>query len=161
MATPPAERLASLALAQRTGYLLIKLGEVTLELAEQALKPLGLRARHFNVMAMIAAEPTLSQRDISDLLGLDPNIILALVDDLERQRLVTRQRSTEDRRRYILTLTASGQRVLTHANQRIDTAEHELLTPLNAKEAKTLRELAHRTLTPHWPPHASVTAEGA
>ena len=85
---PPAdsaERFVSLSLAQRTGYLLIKLGEVTLELAEQTLEPLGLRARHFNVMAMVASDPTLSQRDISDLLGLDPNVILALLDALEQR----------------------------------------------------------------------------
>ncbi len=49
------------AAAQRTSYLLIKLGEVALELAEPTLEPLGLRARHFNVMAMVAADPTLPQ----------------------------------------------------------------------------------------------------
>ena len=53
--------------------MMFKLGEVTLALAEQTLEPLGLRARHYNVMAMVASDPTLSQRDISDLLGLDPN----------------------------------------------------------------------------------------
>jgi len=36
-------------------------------------------------MAMVASDPTLSQRDISDLLGLDPNVILALIDALEQR----------------------------------------------------------------------------
>jgi len=83
------------------------------------------------------------------------NIILALVDDLEQQRLITRRRSPQDRRRYILALTATGQRVLKDANRRITAAERELLTPLDAQEAETLRELAYRTLAPHWPPHAA------
>jgi len=36
-------------------------------------------------MAMVASDPTLSQRDISDLLGLDPNVIPALIDALEQR----------------------------------------------------------------------------
>ena len=143
---------ASLALAQRTGYLLIKLGELTLELAEQTLEPLGLRARHLNVMAMVAADAALSQRDISDLLGLDPNVIVALVDDLERHGVLTRQRSSHDRRRHILTLTRDGQRVLSDAHRRIDDAERDLLTPLTADEARNLRVLAQRILSLRWPP---------
>ena len=73
------------------------------------------------------------------------------------KRLITRRRSPQDRRRYILALTATGQRVLKDANRRITAAERELLTPLDAQEAETLRELAHRTLAPHWAPHAADT----
>ncbi len=145
-------REASLALAQRTGYLLIKLGEAILELAEETLEPLALRARHFNVMTMVAADPSLSQRGISDRLGLDPNIIVSVVDDLERRGLVTRRRSPHDRRRHVLTTTPDGQRILTDANHRIEAAERGLLDPLSAGEAEHLRDLAQRILTPRWPP---------
>lgn len=144
--------LSSLPLARRAGYVLIKLGEVTLELAERTLVPLGLRARHFNLMAMVAADASLSQRDISDVLGLDPNIIVALVDDLEREGLLSRQRSARDRRRHVLTLTPEGQRVLAVADRRIDDAERELLDPLTGEEAEVLLGLAQRILAPRWPP---------
>ncbi|MDQ2761449.1 MAG: hypothetical protein M3Y17_13770, partial [Actinomycetota bacterium] len=50
---------------ERLGYLLIKLGEVVLAVAEQALAPLGVRARQFNVMRIVASNPTLSQQDLS------------------------------------------------------------------------------------------------
>lgn len=148
-ASPPPS--AGQALAQHTGYLLIKLGEVTLDIAEQALAPLQLRARHFNVMAMAANDVTLSQQDLSGLLGLDPTIMVALVDDLEGKGLLRRQRSQKDRRRYVLQLTPAGQRTLKRAFRAIEDAENKLLAPLNRQEATTLQELAGRLLAPYWP----------
>lgn len=139
------------ALGQRTGYLLIKLGELVLQVAEDTLAPLGLHARHFNVMAMIAADAGLSQQDISGRLGLDPNIIVALIDDLERQQLVTRSRSATDRRRYALQLTPDGRDRLAEADRLIQAAEHDLLTPVTDDEAASLRDLAARILASHWP----------
>jgi MarR family transcriptional regulator, lower aerobic nicotinate degradation pathway regulator len=140
-------------LARHTGYLLVKLGEVTLAAAERALAPLSLRARHFNVMTMIAADATLSQQDLSGLLGIDPTVMVALIDDLEHQGFLRRQRSDKDRRRYALQLTPAGQRALKQALHAIQAAENELLAPLNRQEADTLHELAGRLLAPHWPPH--------
>jgi len=140
--TPSKSRL----LTQHTGYRLIKLGELTLDLAEQALAPLDLRARHFNVMAMVAADGTLSQQNLSGLLGLDPTIMVALVDDLEREGLLQRERSQQDRRRYVLELTPAGQRTLKRAFSAIEKAESKLLAPLSRQEADTLQELTGRLL---------------
>lgn len=142
-------------LAQHAGYLLIKLGEITLEAAERALRPLDLRARHFNVMTMAAANPALSQQDLSKLLGVDPTIMVALVDDLERQGLVRRERSPSDRRRYVLRLTPAGRQALQQGFSAIQEAEDVLLAPLSAREADTLKTLAARVLAPLWPPDTS------
>jgi DNA-binding MarR family transcriptional regulator len=138
-------------LARHTGYLLIKLGEIALAAAERALAPLSLRARHFNVMTMIAADVTLSQQDLSGALGIDPTIMVALIDDLERQGFLRRQRNDKDRRRYALQLTPAGQHALERALDAIQDAENELLAPLTRQEAGTLHELADRLLAPHWP----------
>jgi MarR family transcriptional regulator, lower aerobic nicotinate degradation pathway regulator len=149
-AGPPASP-AGQPLARHTGYLLIKLGELTLATAERALAPLSLRARHFNVMTMIAADVTLSQQDLSGLLGIDPTIMVALIDDLERQGFLRRQRSDKDRRRYMLQLTPAGQDTLKRALHAIEDAENELLASLTGQEADTLHDLAGRLLAPHWP----------
>lgn len=142
---------AGRALAHHTGYLLIKLGELTLGFAEQALAPLDLRGRHFNVMAMVAADATLSQQDLSGLLGLDPTLMVGLVDDLERRGLLRRERSQKDRRRYVLQLTPAGKRTLKRAFSAVEKVEQDLLAPLNRHEADTLQELTGRLLAPHWP----------
>lgn len=139
------------ALADQAGYLLIKLGEVILERAERALAPLHLRARQFNVLSMIAADPALSQRAVSGALGLDATTMVVLIDDLERQDLVRRERDPADRRRYRLQVTSAGQRTLRRALAVIEDAQRELFEPLTVQESATLQELAGRVLAPLWP----------
>lgn len=139
------------ALAGRAGYLLIKLGEVILERAEHALAPHHLRARQFNVLSMIAADPALSQRAVSGALGLDATTMVTLIDDLERQALVHRERDPSDRRRYCLQVTTTGQRTLRRALDAIEDAQRELFEPLTVDETATLQELAGRVLAPLWP----------
>ena len=51
---------------------LIKLGELAMTKAERALEPLGVRPRHLNVLAALAADDSLSQQDVSRRLsGVD------------------------------------------------------------------------------------------
>jgi DNA-binding MarR family transcriptional regulator len=149
--TDTAPALSAVALSQRTGYLVIKLGELALKSAEDALAPLGLRARHFNVMTMIGAGTPMSQQEVGTLLGIDKTLIVAVIDDLEKRDLVRRERNQEDRRRYTLELTAKGKRLLKDAYGQIDRAERELLSSLSASEIGVLRELTTRVLSPRWP----------
>lgn len=141
---------------EHLGYLLIKLGEVVLAMAEQALAPLGVRARQFNVMRIVASNPTLSQQDLSKRLGLDPTIMVALIDGLERKGLLRRQRSQQDRRRHELRLTKDGEAVLKRASRAIDAAEKTLLAPVDLSEKRTLSKLAVRLLASHGPIGAAL-----
>ena len=70
-----------------------------LELIEEALAPLDLKPRHFNVLASIGVHSSFSQRELADLHNMDPNTMVGVVDDLEEKGLVTRRRSERDRRR--------------------------------------------------------------
>lgn len=145
------DSLAAHSLSRRTGYVLIKLGDVVTAGAEAKLQPLGLTGRQFDLMASVAADGSLSQRDIARLLGLDPNIVGDLIDDLEERDLVTRARSDQDRRRHVLTLTASGEELLQAAATAATAGEEDLLAGLTSDEARMLHELATRVLAPHWP----------
>jgi len=143
--------LASHVLADRTAFVLIKLGEVVRAGAERRFAEMGLTGRQFDLMASVAADATLSQRDVGRLLGLAPNTIGAIMDDLEGRGLIERTRSQADRRRHVLTLTRSGTSLLGRASDSASAGEHMLLASLTKQEARTLHELASRVLTPHWP----------
>ena len=133
-------------LSDRTGYRLIKLGELVMRLAEDALAPLGVKPRQFNVLATLAANQTWSQQDISRALGVDPNVMVGVVDELERLALARRRRSTQDRRRHVLVLTDEGRAVLRDGSAAIDRAERALLADVGPADVRTLHDVAGRLL---------------
>jgi DNA-binding MarR family transcriptional regulator len=139
------------ALSRRTGYVLIKLGEAVKAGAERTLSEIGLTGRQFDLMASVGADDTLSQREAAELLGLDPNVLGDIVDELERRRLIVRSRSREDRRRHALSLTPNGRLLLQKADAAMTAGEQKLLLALTDKEARSLHELTSRLLRNYWP----------
>ncbi|NYI05365.1 MarR family winged helix-turn-helix transcriptional regulator [Allostreptomyces psammosilenae] len=125
-------------LRARTAYRLIKVGELMMRIAETALAPLGIRPRHFNVLATLAADATLSQQEVSRTLGIDPNVMVGLIDDLEKLGLARRERNPEDRRRHVIVLTDAGQDLLREGYRRVAKAEAQIFAPLSEAERATL-----------------------
>ena len=70
------------------GYLLIKAGHyIGLEF-DAALTELGLSGREFLLLSFVRSSSGLSQQELSARLGLDPTIVVGLVDALEDRGLV-------------------------------------------------------------------------
>lgn len=134
---------------ERTGYRLIKLGELAMATAERALEPLGVRPRHFNVLATLAADPTLSQQDVSQLLGIDPNVLVGVIDDLEEQGLAERRRNPRDRRRHMVTVTQAGQQLLADGAARLDAAEAEFFAGVAEADLAVVRRVAAQVIEAH------------
>ena len=63
-------------------------------------------------MLSFAATEPLSQQDIARRLGIDPTVLVGVVDELERRSLVERRRDPADRRRYLLVVTGDGTELL-------------------------------------------------
>lgn len=133
-------------LSELTGYRLIKLGEALFALAERTLADFDIRPRHFNVLTTAAAQPSLSQRQLADVLGIDPNVLVGVIDDLERAGLASRQRSPSDRRRHVVAVTASGKRLIDKGSRAVAAAEKQYFATLNAQERATVHAAAGRLL---------------
>lgn len=112
-----------------------------------ALKPLGIEPRHFGLLRALAAADGQSQRAIGDSLGLHPNRMVALVDELERKRLVRRRPHPTDRRAHAVVLTASGRRLLDQALQLAIGIEQDLCADLQPAERDQLLGLLARLRT--------------
>ena len=140
-ATRAAEAPPSVAFAvSRLGY------EVSGRLAAR-LKPLGIEPRHFGLLRALATSDGQSQRAIGDSLNLHPNRMVALVDELERKRLVRRSRHPTDRRAHAVVLTASGRRLLDQAVQIAIGIEQELCADLQPPQRDDLLRLLARLRT--------------
>jgi DNA-binding MarR family transcriptional regulator len=139
----PASRPApAIALTESTSYLLIKLGELVKIAGRDTLAPLGLRPRHLDVLAALAALSSPSQQTISTTLGLDPNTVVHVVDDLERMGYTVRERNPRDRRQYVLVATPAGHEILGRATLAAGEAEAKLLAVLSPEQRTSLHKAA-------------------
>ena len=123
------------------GYLLLKAGHHLGLGFEDALAHVGISGREFLVLSFARAADGLSQQELSARLGLDPTIVVGLVDALEERQWMTRTRDPADRRRNVLRLTAVGRTAHTRAMRAARAAEDGFLEALGAGERAKLRGL--------------------
>jgi DNA-binding MarR family transcriptional regulator len=74
--------------------------------------------------------------------------MVAMLDVLEKGRLVDRFTSPDDRRKNVVVLTATGWETMEQASKARDVAEAEFLAPLSKDEAATFRRLLGMVVEP-------------
>ena len=112
--------------------------------AVAAVTSAGLRLNSYAVLACLHEFGSSSQRDLSERLGLDPSDVVAVLDELESHGYVSRTRCTEDRRRYDVSITASGTRVRKAAARALEAAQDGFLAALDPAEREQLITLLRR-----------------
>jgi DNA-binding MarR family transcriptional regulator len=136
-------------MSARTGYRLVKLGELLLGLGEHTLAPLGIKTKHVHVMETLLAYDGLSQQDVSRLLGIDPNVLVGVLDELEDHGYAERRRNPEDRRRHIIHVTPAGQAAVDESRNLLSAAEDAFFAGLTTEELTVLRDASDRLLATH------------
>ncbi len=91
----------------------------------------------FRTLAYISQRPGASLSEVAEFIGLTPPSASTLVDGLVTRSLVVRQTSSADRRRILLTLTASGQAILEAALSGTQARLAEILAALSPDECRT------------------------
>ena len=81
------------------------------------------------------------QRELADFLRLDPSQVVALVDDLERRRLVERRTDPADRRANFLVATEAGRALFARARESAHAVELGLLAAVRPEDRERLAEL--------------------
>ena len=82
--------------------------------------------------------------EIAEYLGVVQSAITPLIDRLEERGYVQRFRSKEDRRVWLVELTALGMEIFKAQEIVCRTVAHELLIPLNDQEQAMLISLLNR-----------------
>jgi DNA-binding MarR family transcriptional regulator len=133
-------------------FLLSSLGFVASRAFHDALAPLGLEPRHFGVLNLVAGSEGISQQALTDPLRIPASRLVAIVDDLEQQGLVTRRRNPDDRRAYALHLTANGRKTLDRARRASVENEQRFTAALKPAERDQLLGLLGRLAAAQEPP---------
>jgi DNA-binding MarR family transcriptional regulator len=133
-------------LGHRLGYLLKHAQLAFSERSGPALAHLGINGRELAVLTVLNTSEPLSQRQAAARLGLDRTTMVALVDELERKQLITRQADPHDRRRNLVPLTAEGQNTLAEGALAAEAAERAFLAALAPDEQELFRSMLQRIL---------------
>jgi DNA-binding MarR family transcriptional regulator len=109
-----------------------------------ATSELGLRQGLFSSLAIVSANPGISQSELSREVGLDKSVTVTMVDELEKYGWAERRRSSHDRRRHALYITPAGELRLNELFTVMEQTEAAALHQLSADEMKMLSELLDR-----------------
>jgi DNA-binding MarR family transcriptional regulator len=125
----------------RPGLLLALLGQEAMRRLRAAHTAHGLKPRQFQILGLLHDHGGLAQGDLMREMDVDPSILVTLLNPLEADGLVARERDPADRRRHLVTLTRKGERALDRASRAQKETEDELFASLTDQQRKQLSGL--------------------
>ena len=132
------------ALNERIPFLLAQLGAYLAEDFQRRLVPLQIDPRTYAVLFALAETDGQSQRQLCAKLGIHRNVMVALIDNMERQSLVKRLAHPNDRRAFAVTLTDKAREMLPALDEQGQAIEDEITSPLSPDERTMLRRQLQR-----------------
>jgi DNA-binding MarR family transcriptional regulator len=131
-------------MADRPSLALAYSGQIANMRIKKALAMHGLKHGHGHVLLLLSDEGATSQQALGEALGVDPSMLVAVLNDLERDGLAERRRDPADRRRHIVEISAHGKSLVADVHRVIAAVEAELFADLDAAEITTLQGLLAR-----------------
>jgi DNA-binding MarR family transcriptional regulator len=98
----------------------------------------------FGALVVVDANPGLKQNELARAIHLDRSTVVAVVDKLERRKLVERRAAPSDRRSNALWLTTTGAALLKQLRRRVAAHEKRLVRHLSAAERNLLVVLLNK-----------------
>ena len=145
--TGPYYTLESLEAHTSVGFLIKRCGILITQLAERRFESEPLSFTQWMILMWLTKVPHSSPTELSVHLGHDMGALTRVVDELEREALVRRERSEHDRRAVQIAVTPEGRR-MAHAGKRIMLdLVNELVAPLSRTETDALISSLQRVLT--------------
>lgn len=124
-----------------TGYLLAVAGAAMRRRWVEMLARFTVTPSQFKVIMSLAEVDSIGQRQLAELIGIDPRNCVPIVDSLAESDLLHREIDSKDRRRRVLRLTAKGQRLAKELESVNAEIEADLLSSLSPKEKAELRRM--------------------
>ena len=121
------------------GLLLALLGQEAMRRLRAAHTAHDLKPRQFQILGLLHDHGGLAQGELIKEIGVAPSILVTLLNPLEADGLVTRERDPDDRRRHLVALTPAGERHLASASRAQNEAEDTLFASLDNGQREQLR----------------------
>lgn len=133
---------------ERPGWALALSGQTAGTMIKKALAAYSLKPAHGHVLTLLAENGAMSQQAILEVIGTDPSVLVAILNDLESEGLAERRRNPADRRRHIVEITSGGTDFVAAMDRAVAEVEAELFADLTADEITVLYGLLARVRVP-------------
>src|SRR3954468_5119247 len=140
---PATTKTASILAEHRAspGLLLALIGHEAMRRLRAAHTAHNLKPRQFQILGLLHDHDGLAQRELQQTTGIDPSILVTLLNPLEADGLVTRERDPDDRRRHLVTLTRAGEKLLVSAARAQKETDDALFASLDDEQREQLRDV--------------------
>ena len=145
METKPEKRYENLKLEHQLSFPLYACAKEVIKKYRTFLEALNLTYTQFITMMVMWENKTVSAKDIGEKLYLDSGTLTPVLKSLAAKGYVTRQRSSEDERVLIVTVTEAGMALRDEALNIPSSVSNGI--DLTAEETKTLYSLLYKILS--------------
>jgi DNA-binding MarR family transcriptional regulator len=128
------------------GFLVKRCGGLMSQLAERRFATEQVSFTQWMVIATLGRFDRLTATALSEETCHDMGALTRIVDDLEEEGLVRRERTERDRRVVEIILTAEGRRYLQTGKRLVVEMLNSLVTPFSREELETLISLLQRMM---------------
>lgn len=116
------------------GHYIRRLQQIAVALFMDELKDWNLTPVQYAALNAAARMPDIEQGALARAIGFDTSTTGGVVDRLERQGLLVRKQSPQDRRVRLLATTAAGRALLDEVQPGVATVQERILAPLPVEE---------------------------
>ncbi|MYS85495.1 MarR family winged helix-turn-helix transcriptional regulator [Embleya scabrispora] len=113
-------------------------------LVRRVLAADGMPMLHHLVLIAVREYGPVAQAELARAVAVDPKDMVAILNSLQADGLVTRTPDPRDRRKNAITTTPAGEQRLARQEPLVDAAMAELLAPLDPTEQATFMALLTR-----------------
>ena len=131
-------------LDELVGYAIRRAQLVVTEAFDARFGALGMTTQRCSALVLIRENPGLKQTELASSMGIARSGALAIVVELERQGLVTRDACSTDRRAQALRLSARGETFVAELIEKVSVFDAEVTADLTQEECNLLLRLSRR-----------------
>lgn len=129
---------------EQPGFLISQLGAHAAARFAERLSVLEISPADAGILRLLRFSAGISQQELSTKLQIHPSRLVAILDNLEKRRLLERKPNPEDRRLYSLHLTKEGGEILQRIGKVAREHQDALFAVLTPEERSTLAEMLYK-----------------
>jgi DNA-binding MarR family transcriptional regulator len=128
------------------GYLLKRCGVLMTQIAERRFESQPISFTQWIILIRLTQQTHITPTELAEHLGHDMGALTRVVDDLQKQGLVVRERSETDRRAVQITATPEGRRLALATKDFVVDLANELVEPYTRAETDQIISLLQRMM---------------